>query len=110
MTVPVRYGRDRTRLTDHLAGAISAAAARVGRESRALPSVRVGSEDSLVGASGADRSRTLDVAQGHWPLPVGEHARHVVTGQLPRRCLARGDAPERAATQRLAADDGQGNG
>ena len=72
-----------------------------------FPSVRVGSEDALVGARGADRPSPLDVAQRHWRAPVGEHARDLVTGRFGGRGLHGRDAPERAATQRLTADDGQ---
>ena len=72
-----------------------------------VASVGVGSEDSLVGARGADRSRSLDVAQRHGRASVGEHARDLVAGRLVGRGRSGGNAAERAATQRLTADDGQ---
>src|SRR3954470_9962973 len=77
---------------------------------RAGELVRVGPEDSLVRAARADRSGALDVAQWHRPAAVREHARYVVTGGRRRGCLVRRYAAERAATQRLAADDGQLSG
>src|SRR5437868_5861502 len=61
-------------------------------------SVRIGTEDALVGACLANGPRLLDVAQRDTGAPIGEGARHLVHRQLPSM-LDGGHASKGAAPQ-----------
>ena len=95
MTVPGRHDRDRTRLTDHLAGFQGRFPAG---------SVFVCAEDPLICARLADRACRLDVPQRKRALAVGVSARDLVHRQAAG-VAENGHAAERAAPQRRSCRD-----